>query len=157
APTRRAWRFAGERIRPGVVQIVAERNRRLAQTLGPRCRAAAHVRPYLHATVCELVPDATGRRVERLRVATAPGRELELRRGEVVLAGGGIETARLLLLSTSVEPRGVGNRHDLVGRFFSNHPEAEAGLLQVSRAENATRFWANRRHDAGEVYGVLQL
>ena len=157
APARRAWRFAGERILPGVVQIVAERNRRLAQTLGPRCREAPHVRPYLHATVCELVPDAAARRVERLRVATAPGRELEVRPREVVLAGGGIETARLLLLSTSVEPGGLGNRRDLVGRFFSNHPEAEAGLLQVSRPENATRFWANHRHDAGEVYGVLQL
>jgi len=157
APSHRAWRFAGERIRPAVVQIVAERNRRLAQTLGPACRAAAHVQPYLHATVRELVPDAAGRRVERMRVATAPGRELEIRPREVVLAAGGIETARLLLLSASVEPRGLGNRRDLVGRFFSNHPEVEAGLLQLSRPEHATRFHASRPHPAGEVYGVLQL
>ena len=157
APTHRAWRFAGESIRPAVVQIVAERQRRLAETLGPRCRAAPHVAPYLHATVCELVPDATLRRVERLRAFTAPGRSLEVRARDVVLATGGIETARLLLLSASVAPAGLGNAHDLVGRYFANHPEAEAGLLQVSRPEHATSFFAHRAHPDGEVYGVLQL
>ena len=89
--------------------------------------------------------EALGVLIERIAVAAAEGgRELEVRPREVVLAAGGIETARLLLLSTSVEPMGLGNRRDLVGRYFSNHPEVEAGLLQLSRPEHATRFYASR-------------
>ncbi len=40
----------------------------------------------------------------------------------VVLAGGAIETARLLLNSTSArEPEGLGNGRDLVGRNLQGH------------------------------------
>ena len=39
-----------------------------------------------------------------------------------VLCAGGIENARLLLAMNSQVPEGIGNRHDLVGRFFSDHP-----------------------------------
>jgi len=39
-----------------------------------------------------------------------------------VLCCGGIETARLMLASNNIERDGIGNRHDMVGRFFSDHP-----------------------------------
>ncbi len=38
------------------------------------------------------------------------------------LCTGGIENARILLNARSQEPQGIGNRHDLVGRYFSDHP-----------------------------------
>jgi choline dehydrogenase-like flavoprotein len=38
------------------------------------------------------------------------------------LCTGGIENARLLLNFRSQSPEGIGNRHDLVGRFFCEHP-----------------------------------
>jgi choline dehydrogenase-like flavoprotein len=41
----------------------------------------------------------------------------------VIIAGGAIESAKLLLRSTSPEwPTGVGNDHDLVGRHLITHP-----------------------------------
>lgn len=46
-----------------------------------------------------------------------------------VLAMGALENARLLLLSTSRFTNGVGNRHDLVGRFFMEHPHCSTGLF----------------------------
>ena len=38
------------------------------------------------------------------------------------LAAGGIETPRLLLNFTAQKPAGIGNDHDLVGRYFCEHP-----------------------------------
>src|SRR5262249_61069703 len=48
-----------------------------------------------------------------------------------VLATGGIENARLLLCSDSVVRGGLGNGHDLVGRFFLEHVAQVAGSLLV--------------------------
>ncbi|ACQ81613.1 glucose-methanol-choline oxidoreductase [Beutenbergia cavernae DSM 12333] len=54
----------------------------------------------------------------------------EVAAGEVVLAAGATETARLLLASTSdVEPDGVGNGADQVGRHLQGH--VYAGALGV--------------------------
>jgi len=39
-----------------------------------------------------------------------------------VLAMGGVENARILLLSNNVQDTGLGNTYDLVGRFLSDHP-----------------------------------
>jgi choline dehydrogenase-like flavoprotein len=42
-----------------------------------------------------------------------------------VLAAGGLENPRLLLASTNRSQAGVGNAHDLVGRFYMDHPCAQ--------------------------------
>jgi choline dehydrogenase-like flavoprotein len=52
-----------------------------------------------------------------------------------VVATGGIENARLLLLSNRFNRRGLGNQHDLVGRYFMDHPIVswgEAGIIAPS-------------------------
>jgi len=40
-----------------------------------------------------------------------------------------MENARLLLMSRSVVPNGLGNEHDLVGRFFMDHPAGKLGTI----------------------------
>ncbi len=84
----------------------------------------------LACTGIRLAP--SGRRVASLALATPQGRRLSVRAGEVVLATGGLETARLLLASDDVAPRGVGNRHDVVGRFYMCHLAANLGALQLA-------------------------
>ena len=46
-----------------------------------------------------------------------------------VLAAGGIENARLLLLSNDVEANGLGNGYGLVGRFFMEHVWYPSGTI----------------------------
>jgi choline dehydrogenase-like flavoprotein len=60
--------------------------------------------------------------VTGLQIATAPGQVRMIRARAYVLALGGIENARFLLLG------GLGNEHDLVGRFLMDHPTARCRL-----------------------------
>ncbi len=93
---------------------------------------AAHVRVFLHANVTALVPDRSGARLSHVQVQTLSGKRITVRARLFVLATGGIENARLLLASHQVLPAGVGNRHDLVGRFFMDHPRMQAGHVRFA-------------------------
>ena len=90
--------------------------------------AAGNVQVLLHATVTRIVLDRHGR-VDHLQCATLDGDHFMVRAGTFVLAAGAIETARLLLVSDDVQPGGIGNEHDLVGRYFMEHPDVEGGVL----------------------------
>ena len=63
---------------------------------------------------------ASGRSVDHLDVATLNGKHFKVKPRMVVLAAGGMESARLLLVSNDVVKPGVGNENDLVGRFFAD-------------------------------------
>ena len=77
---------------------------------------------YLHANVTGLRLAHDARSLARLDVATLAGNRFAVKPKMAVVATGGIETPRLLLASNDVMHRGVGNAHDLVGRFFADHP-----------------------------------
>jgi choline dehydrogenase-like flavoprotein len=96
---------------------------------GDEMRASRHLRVMLGATVTELVPDAQGRRIETVVCRSLGGRSLGVSGREVVLAAGAIETPRLLLASDRRVPGGIGNAHDLVGRFYTDHPKHHSGTL----------------------------
>src|SRR5262249_48952592 len=64
-----------------------------------------------------------------LRLATLSGVRANVRASVIVVACGGLESPRLLLLSNDVIPTGLGNQHDLVGRFFLEHPHILTGSL----------------------------
>ncbi len=95
---------------------------------GRRLRQSRMVRVLHHATVVELERSTSGG-VERARVATARNRQISVKARAYVLAVGGLESARLLLASNGESPAGIGNEHDLVGRFYVTHPVAEIGEL----------------------------
>jgi choline dehydrogenase-like flavoprotein len=62
-----------------------------------------------------------------------------------VLAMGGIENARVLLNTNRQRPNGLGNDHDLVGRYFMEHPHFDIGYFVFDSSGNLPerrRFWA---------------
>jgi choline dehydrogenase-like flavoprotein len=61
-----------------------------------------------------------------------------------VLAAGGLETARLLLASRDVARAGIGNGHDVVGRYYMCHIAGNLGLLQVHGPTGAVRHGYER-------------
>jgi choline dehydrogenase-like flavoprotein len=99
-----------------------------------------HLRCYVHATASELIPSRYGNRIERLEVRTLGGRGVRVVARDYVLAAGGIENARLLLLSDSVLDRGIGNQHDLVGRCFMDHLNQVVGAMTLVSSGGSTSF-----------------
>jgi choline dehydrogenase-like flavoprotein len=76
---------------------------------------------YKYATVTEIVTDAEGRTVTELNVRSPAGNTFRIKPQVTILTAGGIENARLLLASRRNTPNGVGNEHDQVGRYFTDH------------------------------------
>lgn len=101
-----------------------------------------------HATVTEIVTDPSGTDVDHLVVANSSGRECRVHPRATILAAGGIENARLLLASTRHDPKGVGNRNDLVGRFFMEHPHARGGRVVSSHSWDLLKAFG-RSHRIG--------
>jgi choline dehydrogenase-like flavoprotein len=89
---------------------------------------ADNVELMLHATVTRIAVDRHGR-VDHVEGATLSGRRFKVEADTFVLAAGAIETARLLLVSNDVQRAGIGNQHDLVGRYFNEHPDLDVGAL----------------------------
>lgn len=104
---------------------------------------ARNVHLYTHANVCELEANESLTRVDGLRVRTLDGKEHSARARCYVLACCSVQNARLLLASNRRTPTGLGNAHDLVGRFFMEHIEMPGGhlVLAASNAVN-TKLYA---------------
>jgi choline dehydrogenase-like flavoprotein len=82
---------------------------------------ADDVRVLLHAPVVELQASGDGTRIAAVDVATFGGRRFTVRAHTTVLAGGGLETTRLLLASRRVHRAGIGNHSDWLGRGYMSH------------------------------------
>jgi choline dehydrogenase-like flavoprotein len=93
-------------------------------------RQSKNVNVYLCGNVLKLIADPP-HHVDRLKVASLQGNEFHVRARMFVLAAGGLETTRLLLLSDDVHPRGIGNAHDLVGRFYMSHLSGDVGEVEL--------------------------
>jgi choline dehydrogenase-like flavoprotein len=102
---------------------------RFGEVYRPEIKSAANVRTYLSANVTNIETGEPPNAITRLRAETLSGRKFWITAKCYILAAGGLESARLLLISNAAEKTGLGNRYDLVGRFFMDHPEPEVGLL----------------------------
>ena len=104
--------------------------------LGETCRddfdSARNVDVYLHAHALELEADPDVRGLVGVRAASSSGGRLRFRAERFVLACGGLENPRLLLASDGIATAGLGNRHDLVGRYFTDHPFFYTGWFEPS-------------------------
>lgn len=98
---------------------------------------AGNVACYLHANAVGFETDPGRRRLETVRLASLEGRRATLRARRYVLAAGGIENCRLLLAA------GLGNDHDVVGRYVMEHPNLDTGLVVLDGAPYFRR--ASRR------------
>ena len=76
--------------------------------------------------------------VDGLRVRTIDGKEHRARARHYVLAASTIQNARLLLASNRRATAGLGNAHDLVGRYFMEHLEIPSGDLVLTGASAAS-------------------
>jgi len=96
-----------------------------------RLSLATGVQVLMGANCTAVRLQADGQSVRKLDVATLAGRRFSVMPRIAVMATGGLETARLLLASRDVSPQGVGNQHDVVGRYYMCHIAGNVGSLTV--------------------------
>lgn len=97
--------------------------RRLGDRLG------ANVTLVSGATVVKIRTQTSGKAVRGVDFAAPDGQIGTITAPVVVLCGGGIENARMLLVSDDTGPAGLGNGHDLVGRYLMDHLRGPLGYF----------------------------
>lgn len=127
----RLWRFDAQRERFAYRQC-----RDLIDS--PNCLV------LVHANVVRVDVNKSASRAIAFQLQSLDGNRHAISAAHFVLGCGAIENARLLLLSDNVEPGGVGNRHDQVGRYFMEHPHGRIGRMHTSHAFNLWRAFNKR-------------
>lgn len=114
---------------------------------------ANNVRVLLNATVANIELSPDGNTFEGLEISTIDGVRSRVAAKFAVIAAGAIENARLLLASNAVRARGIGNSHDLVGRFLMDHAGARVGRFALDRVDQIVKRFGfyGVRHD-GRTY-----
>ncbi|MES2978492.1 MAG: GMC family oxidoreductase [Pseudomonadota bacterium] len=104
-----------------------------------RLQLAPGVQVLLGANCTGLRLQADGQAVRHVDVASLQGHRFQVAARSTVVATGGLETARLLLASRDVKPQGIGNEHDVVGRYYMCHIAGNVGSLVVKGPVEAVR------------------
>lgn len=123
------------------------------------------IKVHFYANVVEIRTQPGGQAIEFLRCRTLSGLEFGVRARQFVLAAGGIEVPRLLLASNRQQGAGIGNGHDLVGRYFMDHPRLTMHRVRFTQPWQSNHLYDNlmQFHNAAiaangvAVAGVLRL
>jgi hypothetical protein len=106
----------------------------------------------LHGATCtNIITSPEGSRAVGVDLRTVSNRSCKIFAPTIVLACGGLETARLLLASRESRSCGLGNDHDLVGRFYMTHLVGHVGHLRFANAKTGQGFEYGLTPDG--VYG----
>jgi choline dehydrogenase-like flavoprotein len=127
--------------------------------VGSQLASSATVTLVTGGSVIDLAPSAGMARIEEALVATAVGGHFRIAARWFVVAGGGIENARLLLCSPATRAGGPANQFDLVGRCFMEHVHVESGVFRPAPSIGIDRLGFYRRQLVRNtpILGALQI
>jgi len=149
------WPLSDKRVKTTIFQFSPPT--RFGEVYRDEFRRASTIRVFLYANVTEIETDDAAGTVSGLRVATLAGNEFRVSARCFVLAMGGLEIPRLLLLSNKRRSAGLGNTHDLVGRFFMEHPHLESGAILPSDPGIDIGFYDRHRVNGVVAFGALAI
>jgi len=112
-----------------VSKMLPWRKRDIGRFLGPSLNKDPDVVVLYHANAVELVRGERRDVVTGVRVRSYTGREQIFAARHFIIAAGSIESVRLLLVSHSLHPDGIGDRWKLLGRGFNDHVVLRAGIV----------------------------
>ncbi|WP_165248776.1 GMC oxidoreductase [Paludisphaera soli] len=113
---------------------------RFGREYKPELQRARNLSVYLHANALRFDAGEGSPEVRRLRVGVLPDGRFSVRARVFVLASGGIENARLLLLSENEAGVALGNDRGLVGRYFQLHLEYTGGEIDLKVPASRLKF-----------------
>ncbi len=103
----------------------------------------------LRSVLLRFQMDSLSRAITSVHAGIPDGRKFQVRAKAFVLAAGGLENARILLLQDTLQPNGLGNQHDMVGRCFMDHPQIKLGTLIPSSSAVFGQAGFYDQHDVG--------
>ena len=152
---RKAFAFADDALESKVLAIgrraVFTREIRAVLERVPRMKV------LLRSNAVELICDANGRSVTAVEVACLNGHRFRVQARQVVLAQGAYQVPRLLLASRSGGSAGLGNAHDLVGRYLTDRQVVRTGSIALRRPLSDFGFYDLRLAGDALVIGKLGL
>ena len=118
---------------------------------GKQLTDSPNISVFLNCNVTEIESSYNARSVFSLKAQTLGKKNITIKGKKYILATGGIEVPRLLLLSN------LGNEHDLVGRFFMEHPHLISGWFFLSSAGTSTNFYREHYVNGINMKGALSV
>jgi choline dehydrogenase-like flavoprotein len=106
-----------------------------------RLSEAVNIKIMLFSNASKIQTNDTATHVTGVRVETLNGKRFTISARIIVLAAGGIENARLLLLSNQIQKTGLGNGRDLVGRYFMDHPRIRSDIVRINAQQRHRRLY----------------
>ena len=122
-------------------------------------KESKNVSVYLHSNVQELVSNESASHITSAEVACIDGPRYTVLAKQFVLATGGLENPRIMLLSNRHAPDGLGNSHGLVGRYYTDHILIRPAL-DISLSRSGIDFdLYTKLHDVngGFMFGIMTV
>lgn len=113
---------------------------------------ADNIHTYLFSNALTFETDPNTSKVSQVAVGTLDGKRFRVKSRVYILATGGVENVRLLLNSNQAYSGGLGNNHDLVGRFFMEHLSITGAVYLPSQVQPMQLYVQG---DASERRGAL--
>jgi choline dehydrogenase-like flavoprotein len=121
----------------------------------PELACSRHIAVYTNTTVLALRPGSDSNRIVAADAGCLTGTQWQISARVFVLACGGIENARLLLLTNCKHGTAIGDRNEQLGRFFMEHPRFTDRLWMRSRMRPLEAIVTGR--SGKQPFGRLQL
>lgn len=120
---------------------------------------SSEITVYTHATATALTTPPGRAAVSQARLSSPGHGAWQMRAKAFVLAAGGYENARLMLLSRGPDGLALGNQHDLVGRYYHDHLQGRSGYLIPKQGQlfDQLALYDLRLRRGAYVMGYLKL
>ncbi|MGC6427791.1 MAG: GMC oxidoreductase [Akkermansiaceae bacterium] len=128
------WRFSLP------VDIGAEHREKLAK--------AQNVQVICESSCLELVSTEDGKEITAAKVGCLDGKRYTIKARKIILAAGGLENTRILLLSDQHHPGGMGNHSDHLGRYYASHVSGDFGEVKFTPGEESL-IWEYQQDGTG--------
>ncbi len=116
---------------------------------------ARNIQIYTYTNVTAIEASDNLSEVTHIQLACLEGSRFSIQAKVFILACGGLETPRLLLLSNQQNSKGLGNQNDTVGRYYMDHPKVEQGMfLPHDSAFNTPLFFGQRIVNGTAQFGI---
>lgn len=125
--------------------------------------SASNIHLYTYANLTNIRTNEAGTEVTQVTAKNHKGKTYTVKAKHYILACNSLQNARMLLASNEQQQAGLGNQHDVVGRFFMEHIEVKTGELWLNEPNDLAMYMINLearteiavKPEAQKQFGIL--